>query len=315
MRSFIFNFKRETPVLIFVACIFLACEVGLRLYGTTLSADLRHIREIPQIVAVHSHADRPTLLFLGNSLTRRGVIPEELMKDLSARGFSNVDIAKIHPDDTNMADWHYIYKRYVHSAGADPALLLIGFAEEQLCDSQRIHVDLLGGYFAGFDAVSEAFHYDVWDFSNRVDYLLDAVSSAYANRDRVRTQLLGAVIPYYKSSAQEMNKAIKKHVSVSEIGSYGRYKRLTRFLEFMKKSPTKVVFIAIPVPAHYPIDPTLESVIKENGSTLIDLRRPEGLTENDYMDNYHLSQQGGTVFTRELSRRLLDSAELRRSLR
>jgi hypothetical protein len=315
MRLYISNFKQEAPVLGLVALALLACEISLRMAGTKLSLDLQHIQEIPQIVAKLRTSDHPTLLFMGNSLTRRGVIPEVLTEELSRRGFSRVHIAKIHPDDTNIADWHYLYERYVRSVSVAPDYLLVGFAEDQLSDTQRLHIELLGGYLGGIGALSEVFRFDVRDFNNRVGYLLASLSRAYANRDRVRTQVFGAIVPHYKTSAQVMNNAVKVQRAVSGNVISWHYKRLTRFIELTKGSPTEVVFIAIPLPKPYPIDPTLESVLKENGSRLIDLRHIDGLTDNDFLDGYHLSPRGGALFTQELSRRFLETGKFRRSLR
>jgi hypothetical protein len=317
MRSFTSNFKQESPVLGLVALALLTCELGLRIFAARLSLDLQHIQEIPQIINTLSNSRHPTLLFLGNSLTRRAVIPDVLTEQLSAHGFSNVHIAKIHPDDTNIADWYYLYERYVRAAGGAPNDLLVGFAEGQLNDSQILHINLLGGSLAGLGAVSEVFHYDVKDFNNRIDYLLASLSCAYANRDRVRTQLFGAIIPYYKTSAQVMNNSVKVQHGSSGNGASWHYQRLTRFLQLTEGGPTHVIFIAIPLPTllSYPVDPSLQSVLKANGSRLIDLRQIEGLTDSDYLDGYHLSPLGGAIFTRALSQKLLESDEFRRSLR
>jgi hypothetical protein len=315
MHLFTFNFKQEAPVLAFIALVFLACEIGLRVSGPRTSIDIQHIRTIPQIVTDLNNARHPTLLFLGNSLTRRGVIPEVLTEALAAQGFTNVHIAMIYPDDTNIADWLYLYKRYVRSKGVAPDILLVGFSEEQLSDSQGLHIDRLGRYFGGIDTLSEAFHYDVQDLNDRVSYLLASLSCAYADRDRVRTDLFGVIIPHYKTSAQVLNKAIKNRGEVSGRGMSQRYKRLTRFLELTTGTPTKVVFVAIPLPALYPLDPSLQPVLLEKGSQLIDLRNIGGITDADFLDGYHLTPHGGAIYTRELSRRLLESAELRRSLR
>ena len=315
MSLFTSNFKQEAAALSFVALALLTCELGLRASIQRASIDVRHIRAIPKIVAGLAGARHPTFLFLGNSLTRSGVIPEVLAGTRAAGGFGKAHVALIHPDDTTISDWLYLYERFVRSKGAAPDVLLIGFAKDHLSDSHALHVDRLGGYFGGLGALPEAFSYDVPDLNGRVSYLLSSLSCAYANRDRVRTQVFESLIPYYKASAQDQNKAVKVREQISTGAASPRYKRLTRFLGLFKGTPTKVVFIAIPVPAVDPIDPSLESVLKENSSQLIDLRRLAGLTERDYLDGYHLTPHGGAVFTRELSRRLLDSRDVRTLLK
>ena len=304
MNSFISNFKREAGVLAVVALALLGCELALRASIRRASIDVRHIEEIPRIIAGIAGARHPTFLFLGNSLTRAGVIPAEF-------AVGKAHVALIYPDDTTISDWLYLYERFVLSKGTAPDVLLVGFAKDHLSDSHALHVDRLGGYFGGLGALPEAFRYDVPDFNDRVSYLLSSLSTAYANRDRVRTQVFAALIPHYKDSAQDLNNAVKARAHASAGAASPRYTRLTRFLGLFKGTPTKVVFVAFPVPAVEPLDPSLLAVIRGNRSQLLDLRRPAGLTDADYLDGYHLTPHGGAILTRELSRRLLDDRDVR----
>ena len=193
MSLFTSNFKQEAAALSFVALALLTCELGLRASIQRASIDVRHIRAIPKIVAGLAGARHPTFLFLGNSLTRSGVIPEVLAGTRAAGGFGKAHVALIHPDDTTISDWLYLYERFVRSKGAAPDVLLIGFAKDHLSDSHALHVDRLGGYFGGLGALPEAFSYDVPDLNGRVSYLLSSLSCAYANRDRVRTQVFASL--------------------------------------------------------------------------------------------------------------------------
>lgn len=307
MSSFTSSFRREAPVVCVVALALAACELGVRASVHRASIDVRHIKEIPRIVDGLSKARRPTVLFLGNSLTRAGVVPTALSLD-------RAHVAMIYPDDTTIADWHYLYERYVRSKGAAPDVLLVGFAGDHLSDSPALHLERLGGEFGGLGALAEAFRHDVLDLDGRVSYLLASLSTAYANRERVRALIFAALIPHYKSSAQAFNRAVRARHEASHGPSPRRYSRLARFLELFKGGSTKLVFVAIPVPAPHPIDPSLEELVRESGSRLLDLRRPAGLTEADYLDGYHLTPRGGELFSRELSRRLLDIGELRNLL-
>lgn len=303
MSSFISNFRRELPVTAALVLSLLACEVGLRLAVRRASVDAAHIDDIPRIVSALASAGRPTVLFLGNSLTRAGVVP----RALELRG---AHVALIHPDDTTIVDWLYLYKRNLRARGAAPDVLVVGFAADQLSDATEVQVDRLG-YLGGFLGLREAFRHDVPDFESRVSYVLANLSCAFANRHRIRNQLFAALIPHYKTSAQVLNKGFGPPPGTEERRPPRAYKRLSRFLDLMEGTGTKVVFVSIPVPAYHELDPELRRLIAARGARLLDLRRPAGLTDRHFLDGYHLAPAGGEVFSRELSRRLLGSADLR----
>lgn len=302
MTSFISSFKKEGRVLACVAAALLLCELGLRATIGRASIDVAHIDSIPQIVTRLSMSGKPSILFLGNSLTRAGVIPKDL-------AFPPDHVALIHPDDSTIADWLYLYERQVAGRHVAPDLLVVPFAGDHLSDTPAARAERLGD-FGGFPVAPDAFSNDIRDFDGRVSYVLAALSTAYANRERVRTELFARLIPRYKESAQAMNRQAKERALAAAEGrkSYGR---LARFLRLVKSGQTKVVFVAMPTPRPREIDPTLRSLIAASGADLIDLRKPEGLTDADYSDGYHLKASGGALFTRALSRRLLERADLR----
>src|SRR5581483_1457385 len=118
----------------------------------------------------------------------------------------------------------------------------------------------------GWKTLSEAFRYDVKSFEDRVEYLLAAVSCAYANRDRVRTQLLGMLIPYYKTTAQEFNNELKGASAPAKSARNQTYRRLMRFLEMVQTTTTRVFFVAIPIPSSYPLDSALTEVVRRHNA-------------------------------------------------
>lgn len=295
MSSFISNFKQEAAVVCVVVIALCACELGLRATIARASKDVRHIEELPRIADGLASARKPTVLFLGNSLTRAGVLPDAL-------GLDGAHVALIHPDDTTIGDWLYLYERYVRARGAAPDLVVVGFAADQLSDAPRLDVPRLGGYLGGLALLPQAFDHDVRDADGRTSYLLAWLSTAYANRERVRTEVLARLIPHYKTSAQRLNRLAKaQRESAPARRGYGR---LARFLETFKGTKTKVVFAAFPVPAKRELDPELAAQIARGGGRLVDLRSLEGLTDRDFPDGYHLSPRGGAVLTRALARRV-----------
>jgi hypothetical protein len=297
MSSFISNFRQEAGALALVLLVLAGCELGLRASIRRVSIDVRHIEQIPRIVSDLSAAPPPTVLFLGNSLTRAGV-------DVDSLGLGKAHVALLYPDDTAIADWLYLYKRRVRAAGAQPDLVLVPFSGDQLSDAAPVHTDRLGS-LGGLGLLPEACAHDARDLGGRVSYVLGALSSAYANRDRVRTEVLRAVIPGYRQSAETLNKSLRAGAAASSGRALLHYTRLERLLESSKGTRTRIAFVRMPVPSPGPIDPGLELVLREHGAPLLDLRRVTGVTDAAYLDGYHLAPHGAALFSRELSRRLL----------
>src|SRR5690606_20015032 len=111
----------------FVLAALLLVEVGVRAVEERLSIDVRHINRMDEIVTALVAAPGPSVLFVGNSLTREGVDLELMRAGLAANRAGEWNVAAVYPDDTAVLDWLYLYDRYVVENDAVPDVVVVGF--------------------------------------------------------------------------------------------------------------------------------------------------------------------------------------------
>jgi hypothetical protein len=286
-------------------------EFVMRAMEDKLSLDLKHINAIPSIVEDLDRQPVPHIVFLGNSLTRVSVQTKVITEVWPAAP----SMTRIHPDATTLLDWHYVYQRYLGKAQHHPNLIVVSFVRSQLDDNQALHIDRLGAHFAGFQFVREAFKHDVRETGDRVEFLLAGAFCTMANRERVKDRVL-ASIPGYRELAKAVNRSIRakadKPVTQSAVRSYAR---LQRFLAAARARGDKVLFVAIPLPSSYTIADELRAAIRAGGASLIDMQRVEPLTDQDFLDGYHISEEAAPRFSRALGRTMAENEFVQAALR
>jgi hypothetical protein len=287
-------------------------EVALRAIEARLSGDLRHIIEIPEIVERFRETRPPRVLFLGNSLTREGVDRDAFGEELEQTGRYSVSSGLIHPDDTTIVDWYYIYRRFIAERGVRPDILVLGFIGPQLNDGQQLHVNRLARYFAGRPLMGEAFRSDVKDFDGRVQYFLSANSTLFASAERLRVRILLAVIPSFRTGSQIVNHAIQAGQRRKTNGSPA-FSQLDRFLRMVTEQGTKVVIVAMPQPQFYPVPDLLIHTVRQR-AFYFDLRKVQGVDESEFIDGFHLSPRGAALYSKALAGLLMHDAYLARTL-
>lgn len=304
----LYTFSSEMKMIVAIVLVFSAVELGMCAMKDKLSLDLKHINAIPSIVADLDRQPVPHIVFLGNSLTRVSV----QTKDIAEVWPAAPSMARIHPDDTTLLDWHYVYQRNFGKALLRQNLIVVSFVRSQLDDNQELHIDRLGSHFAGFQHVREAFKHDVLETGDRMEFLLAGLFCAMANRERVQNRVL-ASIPGYMEFAKAINRSVRaKTVIPSGARSYTR---LQRFLTAVRARGDKVLFVAIPLPSSYRIADELRAAIREGGANLIDMQGVEPLTGRDFPDGYHLSEEGATRFSRSLGRAMAENEFVQVALR
>lgn len=305
------TFSSELKVIAAVALAFSVVELGIRAIEDNLSIDVKHIHAIPSIVASLDRKPAPHVLFLGNSLTRASVHTEAIAEVWPEAP----SMARIHPDDTTLLDWHYIYQRYFGKEKPRPNLIVVSFVQSQLDDSQEIHVDRMGSHFAGFQFAREAFEHDVHETGDRIEFMLAGAFRAMANRERVQNRVLASV-PGYKELANAVNHGVraKAGTPASRPGP-PLYTRLHRFLAAAGARGDKVLFVAIPLPRPYKVAGELRDAIQEGGASLIDMQGVEPLTRQDFPDGYHLSEEAAPRFSRALGRAIMENEFVQAALR
>lgn len=301
MSSFTSNFRSEGRVLLTVAAVALACEAALRLGSERLSVDIAHIRTIPAVAAALRETGGVRVLFLGNSLTREGLELESVRAELSCGPSNPVTSRVVHPDDTTVLDWYYLFRRDFGGRGA-PEYLVLSFVREQLSDSTSIHPDRIAAYFGGWANAAEMLRLDLSSMNEKMGYLLASTFRVFAERERVRDRFLSMAVPDYRGSATRLNEAVRQ-TAVRGSGRPG-HTRLGRLLSLCQQRGVRAVVVAMPQVKPYGIDPGLQAVLSQHGAQLVDMRETAGLTDGDYGDGYHLSPKGARLYSAALGRRL-----------
>lgn len=302
-----FSFKTELKAIGVALLLFLAVEAGIRWFEPNLSVDVSHIRDIPSIVTELTDAKGETLLFLGNSMTRRGVNVKVLTPDLKAQGVdtNNLTIELIHPDSSGILYWNYLYDYYFKDPRNLPDTLVVSFGKNHLADDtyDYEHVLRIAHQFTAWRDVPRAFQRDFISISERGDFLLAKVFASFTHRERVRVRLLDELIPYYRSTIRLLNEQQSSNVNSAASPKF-TYDDLQRFLSNIDTSKTKVIFIAMPMREAYHLDPQTGKVVRQNGATFIDLRSVAGLEPADFRDPLHLIPEGSIIYSHALASRL-----------
>lgn len=297
-------------VLVPLALMLVALELGMRFVEPTLSLDIRHIQQVPAIATSMRGAGEPRILFLGNSLTRNGVDLDLLGAGLEVTGTSRPSLHAIYPDDTTVLDWLYILESSIVRAGAAPEMIVIGFANHHLVDTpvRPVQTYRLGRYFTDWQDLPRLFRYDVTDLDDRVSVVLSKLSAAFANRERLSARVLD-LLPGHRASARHVNDVLGGGTQGAENGgdsdlhataTVPTYDRMTRLVQLANSAGSRLLFVAMPVRDEYELPGGLVEAVVGAGGQLIDLRDVEGLTREHFLDSLHLSPNGAEIYSAAL---------------
>ena len=301
-----------------VVCALLAslffCEASIRAFESRLSIDLVHQSEIPSIFEELTQSKSARVIFLGNSLTREGVAPEVFRATIDRSKFleprrKDVQIAKVHPDDTSIVEWRYLFSELAsYGSGEAPPvdLVVLGYAQNQLTDNGLVKPRRLGAYYMDAGNREEVLTTDVTSFTNRCELYLSRMFVSFANAERVRTFVLARLIPMYRDTAQRLNQTTNgptQHSSSKETReSYGR---LQQILELAKKQSIQLAIVAIPVGERYTLDDRLLQQLESRGVMHVDARNLDGIRyPESFPDGYHMDEAASKVFTRFVAENL-----------
>jgi len=292
-----------------VACVLAAVvagEAGMRLYGDRLSKDIRHLEEFDEIaarIAAPAQAGETRVLFLGNSLTRFGVDPEEFARAAAETGLGPVRVERMMPDNTALADWSYAYRAFLAGQDRRPDLLVIGFQGGHLRDARSHHPERLARYYARWEDLPELFQNDLPTFEARAGFGAAGASALLCNRDRIESRVLDRLIPGYQDNIQILNRRVQGTPS-SQPAAPSTYLRLQALLETARAQGVQVVLAAMPIPDPYEIDPELPGLAQQHGAALVDCRRVPGIAVEMFPDGLHMNADASRLYTRFLAEQL-----------
>jgi hypothetical protein len=312
MSSSTSSFRNELRVVAVVLLVLLAGEFFVRAFERSLSLDVTHIRHIPEISRKMTEGRGTRVLFISNSMIRYGVDPGIFEREMEARRLGPLSVGRVFPDATALPDWYYAFKHYFVDTNRLPDVLIVCFAAKDLQDDvPPVPARLAHNYTSASD-IPELFSHDLPDFDHRADFLLADVSSAYANRMRVRTRVLDDLIPNYRESAQVMNrtqKAMKKNAGVDEAAHSSAapsYQRLQRLMSLARSHNVRVIFVAMPLREEYALDPQIQRIVEADGMSFFDFRAVDGINQVSFVDEMHLTPGGASVYSEFLARQLAE---------
>ncbi|WP_013627266.1 hypothetical protein [Rubinisphaera brasiliensis] len=297
----------EWFVVAMVVFVFLGMELMFRVGGDRLSKDIAHLRSFPDIaseVAAMNPEDGTRVLFLGNSLTRYGVDPQ-LYAEVCGNLFdSQVQAAKLNPDNTALADWFYAYRTHFSRADIHPDVVVVGFEGGHLRDAPSSHPARLAQYYTTYADWADLQRSEVNGFEDSASFLLSRYSAAYGNRDRIQRRVLDSVIPDYREGMDELNASLvaqTKEQIVEETGP--GYQRLLEFIAQAEQDGVQVILAAMPVPQAYEFDAGLLEVVDSTSAVLVDCRNVPGMTEDMFFDGLHMDERGQKLYSQTLAER------------
>lgn len=294
MSSSISSFRAELRVVAVVALVLLTAEVAMRFGEPHLSRDVQHIEEIPAISQSVATSKTQTILFLGNSQVRAGIDTAVIEQELRAKGVAPVQIERVYPDSTSLSDWYHVFQHYFVRNSSLPKVLVLCFSDVTLQDNRGVDPTRLGHYF-GASEIPEIFRDDVHEFESRAELMAANLSFAFANRMRVRTRALDALVPEYRETAQRINRDINQHIAAALTEK--SYARLKRFLAMAKQNGVHVVFVAMPLPVFYSLDPQIKSIVEGAGMSFFDCRKVNGIDPQSFADEMHLTNSAAIVYS------------------
>lgn len=269
-----------------------------------VSKNLAHINDIPAIARKFDGDHELSILFLGNSYTRRDVRTDIVQEVFAQHGFQDVLVEKIRPDATSVIDWYYLFRRHFSEPARVPDVVVVGFTvRDHLSDERPIDVRLLSGRFCGWSHIPELFRHDVHSFGERAECILSRVFGLLGNQGHIRRRLLDLVIPHYEESTKMVNAVLRRRDREGAVPADVNYTRLQRFVSMARDSGARLIFVAIPGDPQ-PLDSTLSQLRKTEGHELLDCRLVDGIERRHVVDGFYLNEEGGVLFSRYLATKL-----------
>ncbi len=294
------NLPPVAKALIALLVILLAAETLLRSVEGTLSGNVAHIVEIPELADNLNKSNKPGLLILGNSLTNDGIDASQLQSGLNMQGLADSTIEKIVPDGTTIWSWTCILRNRIYELKNKPDTVLIGFAWGQLADQSRLLPTSLGGFFCSYKDLIHITEQATMNSAQIGEFVTASTFRLFTHREAIRNKILSILIPHYMTSTQEINRRLRGTNSAASA-SDTTYRELSLTIEQLKSYGKDIVLMAMPVRNNpYSLDPELLNTVKNKDITLLDYRNLDFITDDLFTDEMHLTKAGSALLTARL---------------
>lgn len=313
LRVFINN-NQEFRVVALLLIAVLGIEMTLRLSEKHLSDNIFHIFSIPSILDKVGSNKNNSIVFIGNSLTNRGIDSSIINDVLNKNGHSAYQAFKIIPDNSGIAEWYCIYQNQIRQLSKPPKTIAVGFAWDQISDQSLIKPARLGGLFCRKTDIQPLSVTDLGHHVKQLQYYAGMVSHVYVNREAVRNRVLEPFIPNYLGITRKINEnnnKITRHSEQSEIRY--TYALLGSLVENIRATGSNIVLIAMPVMRLYELDTSLLEFAGKLGLPLLDMRNTGLIDNHMYMDPIHLNPDGRKILSDLVAQELRTLLEMNRT--
>ncbi len=266
--------------------------------------DVQHHLALPEIAATLAEAPSPRLLFLGNSLTRRGIDVTTFEGELAKHGMQAGGIAKANPDATAVVQWRATFEHYFATHNPPPDCVVVSFVSVQLTDqvdiSNRLTAKLIGGVPQWLDVL----RHDVESFDDGAELTMACLFQSIAYQENAKNRILGFVIPHFREQRQRLNDR-RRATAAARRNRKGEnhftYYRLHRLIESLKDKGCRVVFCLMPLPEVQAYDPQLAVELQNASAMFFDMRGVHPKIEGHYPDGYHMDETAARIYSQELA--------------
>ncbi len=294
-------------VLVFIAVL----EVVARMVAPALDYDRRHIHALPEIVtnlAQRAKASgHPRVVFFGNSLMMHGLDEGIFHEELQHLNGPPMETTKITPVGTAMLDWVYLYHSYFATPESQPDVLVVGFVAHHIHDQEPIKIRRLSRHFVAPQDFPALWRMDLHGFHEIAQSALCAISALEGDQPEHQLILLNACVPDYQAGVKANNRlvaAATERKAPPAAVAVETFQRMDRFIQLCKSNGVKILFVPMPQPEMWTVNPAAIQLTEEHAMGFLDARAIDGMTEADFSDGYHLGETGQEKFSRWLARAL-----------
>ena len=297
-------------MLVAVACLLGAGEIAARVLAPRVDYDRLHIQQFPRLASRLAAARPPRILFLGNSLTLHGVDAAIVKDELARAGFARAAVERVVPVGTDIVDWHYLFKTYFVEPGKVPDVVVVGFVRHHVIDKPPKEIERLACHFVSPRNIPELFGRDLPAFGDRVQILLSYGLNLMGNQSPMQSRILDAVIPEYQTGSRWVAHRLEARGEAQALRANGGHEspptfdRLGRLASAIKAAGAHAIFVPMPLPDVWKLEPDAARTVRGTGMTWLDGRQIPGLTSEDWYDGYHLSQAGADIYSRFIAQAL-----------
>ena len=298
----------EAKVLLVLAFVLAALELGARVFEERLSKDVKHIRSLPLVAATvkNTPAEKLSVLIIGNSLSRDGLDQTLLKEGLARITGREVSLAAMYPDASSIAQWYYGYRRYFDQTGSPPDLILLGTGRPHLLDSTSAP-DRLAAFYTSLSDMPHLLARQSGDVEAISKALFARTSMLFAHRGRVQPLVFYNLVPGFTETTQTLS--IRRDpipapaTSAESATPPARSETCTTFAEFLATlhaAHTRALIVTIPMTEPYTLPACVQEAAEAQKVPVLTTGARMKLDPARFPDSYHLDDQGAAQFTRAL---------------